>query len=163
MNCQTKLRINHLTAVKSVAILESNANLNFYTWKKKYSVVTPVGAPVAWRPRIIDTAVATPQAKMLGFESDVMDLRNHKYVCWIDTRLSCRVWMLEEWNISSELSLLFAHKYQIRHQWLVFLKCEVDIRTSRLGHSWLGAGLVHPTLRSRLRPKSVDFHDAENR
>ncbi|GFX13737.1 DUF4817 domain-containing protein [Trichonephila clavipes] len=34
MNCQTKLRINHLTAVKSVAILESNANLNFYTWKK---------------------------------------------------------------------------------------------------------------------------------
>ncbi|GFW96050.1 hypothetical protein TNCV_957641 [Trichonephila clavipes] len=29
-----KLRINHLTAVKSVAILESNANLNFYTWKK---------------------------------------------------------------------------------------------------------------------------------
>ncbi|GFU86359.1 alpha-2 adrenergic receptor [Trichonephila clavipes] len=30
MNCQTKLRINHLTAVKSVAILESNANLNFY-------------------------------------------------------------------------------------------------------------------------------------
>ncbi|GFX98035.1 alpha-2 adrenergic receptor [Trichonephila clavipes] len=34
MNCQTKLRINHLTAVKSVAILESNANLNFYTWEK---------------------------------------------------------------------------------------------------------------------------------
>ncbi|GFU07676.1 alpha-2 adrenergic receptor [Trichonephila clavipes] len=34
MNCQTKLRINHLTAVKSVAILESNANLNFYTGKK---------------------------------------------------------------------------------------------------------------------------------
>ncbi|GFV60246.1 alpha-2 adrenergic receptor [Trichonephila clavipes] len=34
MNCQTKLRINHLTAVKSVAILESNSNLNFYTWKK---------------------------------------------------------------------------------------------------------------------------------
>ncbi|GFW12567.1 hypothetical protein TNCV_818191 [Trichonephila clavipes] len=34
MNCQTKLRINRLTAVKSVAILESNANLNFYTWKK---------------------------------------------------------------------------------------------------------------------------------
>ncbi|GFV53999.1 alpha-2 adrenergic receptor [Trichonephila clavipes] len=34
MNCQTKLRINHLTAVKSAAILESNANLNFYTWKK---------------------------------------------------------------------------------------------------------------------------------
>ncbi|GFS54146.1 alpha-2 adrenergic receptor [Trichonephila clavipes] len=31
MNCQTKLRINHLTAVKSVAILESNANLIFYT------------------------------------------------------------------------------------------------------------------------------------
>ncbi|GFW47982.1 alpha-2 adrenergic receptor [Trichonephila clavipes] len=31
MNCQTKLRINHLTAVKSVAILESNVNLNFYT------------------------------------------------------------------------------------------------------------------------------------
>ncbi|GFU88270.1 hypothetical protein TNCV_846631 [Trichonephila clavipes] len=26
MNCQTKLRINHLAAVKSVAILESNAN-----------------------------------------------------------------------------------------------------------------------------------------
>ncbi|GFX99688.1 alpha-2 adrenergic receptor [Trichonephila clavipes] len=34
MNYQTKLRINHLTAIKSVAILESNANLNFYTWKK---------------------------------------------------------------------------------------------------------------------------------
>ncbi|GFY20719.1 retrovirus-related Pol polyprotein from transposon 17.6 [Trichonephila clavipes] len=34
MNYQTKLRINHLTAVKSVAILESNANLSFYTWKK---------------------------------------------------------------------------------------------------------------------------------
>ncbi|GFW09847.1 uncharacterized protein TNCV_4251761 [Trichonephila clavipes] len=34
MNCQTKLRINHLTAVKSVAIFGSNANLNFYTWKK---------------------------------------------------------------------------------------------------------------------------------
>ncbi|GFX48284.1 alpha-2 adrenergic receptor [Trichonephila clavipes] len=34
MNCQTQLRINHLTAVKSVVILESNANLNFYTWKK---------------------------------------------------------------------------------------------------------------------------------
>ncbi|GFT28812.1 HTH_Tnp_Tc3_2 domain-containing protein [Trichonephila clavipes] len=34
MNCQTKLRINHLTAVKSVANLESDANLNFYTWKK---------------------------------------------------------------------------------------------------------------------------------
>ncbi|GFV15487.1 alpha-2 adrenergic receptor [Trichonephila clavipes] len=34
MNCQTKLRINHLTAVKSVTILESNANLNFCTWKK---------------------------------------------------------------------------------------------------------------------------------
>ncbi|GFW53784.1 alpha-2 adrenergic receptor [Trichonephila clavipes] len=34
INCQTKLRINHLTAVKLVAILESNANLNFYTWKK---------------------------------------------------------------------------------------------------------------------------------
>ncbi|GFT53596.1 alpha-2 adrenergic receptor [Trichonephila clavipes] len=31
MNCQTKLRINHLTVVKSVAILESNANVNFYT------------------------------------------------------------------------------------------------------------------------------------
>ncbi|GFU53519.1 alpha-2 adrenergic receptor [Trichonephila clavipes] len=31
MNCQTKLRINHLTAVNSVAILESNANLNFFT------------------------------------------------------------------------------------------------------------------------------------
>ncbi|GFX67518.1 alpha-2 adrenergic receptor [Trichonephila clavipes] len=29
MNCQNKLRINPLTAVKSVAILESNANLNF--------------------------------------------------------------------------------------------------------------------------------------
>ncbi|GFY34707.1 alpha-2 adrenergic receptor [Trichonephila clavipes] len=42
MNCQTKLRINHLTAVKSVAILESNANLNFYTWKKNtlYNDVT---------------------------------------------------------------------------------------------------------------------------
>ncbi|GFW34001.1 uncharacterized protein TNCV_286851 [Trichonephila clavipes] len=26
MNCQTKLRINHLTAIKSVAILESNGN-----------------------------------------------------------------------------------------------------------------------------------------
>ncbi|GFY12376.1 alpha-2 adrenergic receptor [Trichonephila clavipes] len=36
MNCQTKLRINHLTAVKSVAILESIANLNFYTWKKTF-------------------------------------------------------------------------------------------------------------------------------
>ncbi|GFW85765.1 alpha-2 adrenergic receptor [Trichonephila clavipes] len=34
MNCQTKLRINRLTAVKSVTILESNANLNFYTWAK---------------------------------------------------------------------------------------------------------------------------------
>ncbi|GFU63070.1 hypothetical protein TNCV_4123111 [Trichonephila clavipes] len=34
MNCQTKLRINHLTAVKLVAILESNANLNFYIWKR---------------------------------------------------------------------------------------------------------------------------------
>ncbi|GFU33831.1 hypothetical protein TNCV_2169921 [Trichonephila clavipes] len=31
MNCQTKLRINHFTAVKSFTILESNANLNFYT------------------------------------------------------------------------------------------------------------------------------------
>ena len=31
MNCQTKLRINHLTAVKSVAILKSIANLKFYT------------------------------------------------------------------------------------------------------------------------------------
>ncbi|GFS75478.1 alpha-2 adrenergic receptor [Trichonephila clavipes] len=31
MNCETKLRINHLTAVKSVAILGSNANLKFYT------------------------------------------------------------------------------------------------------------------------------------
>ncbi|GFU80738.1 alpha-2 adrenergic receptor [Trichonephila clavipes] len=39
MNCQTKLRINHLTAVKSVAVLESNANLNFYTWKKKHSLL----------------------------------------------------------------------------------------------------------------------------
>ncbi|GFT97955.1 alpha-2 adrenergic receptor [Trichonephila clavipes] len=38
MNCQTKLRINHLTVVKSVAILESNANLNFYTWGKKHSL-----------------------------------------------------------------------------------------------------------------------------
>ncbi|CAH1978865.1 unnamed protein product [Acanthoscelides obtectus] len=34
MNCQTKLRINHLTAVKSVAIFTSNANLKFYTSKK---------------------------------------------------------------------------------------------------------------------------------
>ncbi|GFT63675.1 alpha-2 adrenergic receptor [Trichonephila clavipes] len=34
MNCQTKLRINHLTAAKSVSILESNANLNFCTWEK---------------------------------------------------------------------------------------------------------------------------------
>ncbi|GFW46420.1 alpha-2 adrenergic receptor [Trichonephila clavipes] len=33
MNCLTKLRINHLTAV---AILESNANLNFYTWRKNH-------------------------------------------------------------------------------------------------------------------------------
>ncbi|GFX89228.1 alpha-2 adrenergic receptor [Trichonephila clavipes] len=41
MNCQTKLRINHLTAVKSVAILESNANLNFYTWKKNSLVSKP--------------------------------------------------------------------------------------------------------------------------
>ncbi|GFV12666.1 alpha-2 adrenergic receptor [Trichonephila clavipes] len=41
MNCQTKLRINLLTAVKSVFILESNANLNFYTWKKKHSLQTP--------------------------------------------------------------------------------------------------------------------------
>ncbi|GFV44528.1 uncharacterized protein TNCV_3287101 [Trichonephila clavipes] len=39
MNCQTKLRINHLTAVKSVAILESNANLNFYTWKKTFFTI----------------------------------------------------------------------------------------------------------------------------
>ncbi|GFV83119.1 alpha-2 adrenergic receptor [Trichonephila clavipes] len=38
MNCQTKPRINHLTAVKSIAILESNANLNFSTWKKKHSI-----------------------------------------------------------------------------------------------------------------------------
>ncbi|GFS85835.1 alpha-2 adrenergic receptor [Trichonephila clavipes] len=38
MNCQTKLRINPLPAVKSVAILESNANLNFHTWKKKHSL-----------------------------------------------------------------------------------------------------------------------------
>ncbi|GFX02215.1 alpha-2 adrenergic receptor [Trichonephila clavipes] len=30
-NCQTKLRLNHLTAVKSVAILESKSNLNFYS------------------------------------------------------------------------------------------------------------------------------------
>ncbi|GFX84981.1 hypothetical protein TNCV_4998101 [Trichonephila clavipes] len=49
MNCQTKLRINHLTAVKSVAILESNANLNFYTWKKKHSVVLDPRSP----PRVI--------------------------------------------------------------------------------------------------------------
>ncbi|GFS50645.1 uncharacterized protein TNCV_2042261 [Trichonephila clavipes] len=39
MNCQTKLRINHLTAFKSVAILESNANLNFYTWKKTLFII----------------------------------------------------------------------------------------------------------------------------
>ncbi|GFU38603.1 alpha-2 adrenergic receptor [Trichonephila clavipes] len=40
MNCQTKLRINHLAGVKLVAILESNANLNFYTWKKKHPLLT---------------------------------------------------------------------------------------------------------------------------
>ncbi|GFS64951.1 alpha-2 adrenergic receptor [Trichonephila clavipes] len=40
MNFQTKLRINHLIAVKSVAILESNANLNFYTWKKTLFTIT---------------------------------------------------------------------------------------------------------------------------
>ncbi|GFY13120.1 alpha-2 adrenergic receptor [Trichonephila clavipes] len=28
MNCETKLRINHLTAVKSVAILENGSELN---------------------------------------------------------------------------------------------------------------------------------------
>ncbi|GFY24270.1 uncharacterized protein TNCV_1013191 [Trichonephila clavipes] len=39
MNCQTKLRINHLTAVKSIAILESNANLKLLYLKKKHSVV----------------------------------------------------------------------------------------------------------------------------
>ncbi|GFV08098.1 alpha-2 adrenergic receptor [Trichonephila clavipes] len=45
MNCQTKLRINHLTAVKSVAILDSNANLNFYTWKKStLNYVLPVNS-----------------------------------------------------------------------------------------------------------------------
>ncbi|GFY20563.1 alpha-2 adrenergic receptor [Trichonephila clavipes] len=39
MNCQTKLRISHLTAVKSVAILESNTNLNFYAWKKTLFII----------------------------------------------------------------------------------------------------------------------------
>ena len=34
INCQTKVRINHLTAVKSVAILSNNTNLKFYTSKK---------------------------------------------------------------------------------------------------------------------------------
>ncbi|GFS84801.1 uncharacterized protein TNCV_2956961 [Trichonephila clavipes] len=42
MNCQTKLRINHLTAVKSVAILESNANLDFYTWREKNTLYNPL-------------------------------------------------------------------------------------------------------------------------
>ncbi|GFX37645.1 hypothetical protein TNCV_3201681 [Trichonephila clavipes] len=32
-----KLRINRITAIKSVAILECNANLN-YSWKKKHSL-----------------------------------------------------------------------------------------------------------------------------
>ncbi|GFW45443.1 alpha-2 adrenergic receptor [Trichonephila clavipes] len=43
MNCQTKLRINHVTAVKSVAILESNANLNFYTWNKTLFIRNTMG------------------------------------------------------------------------------------------------------------------------
>ncbi|GFU36265.1 hypothetical protein TNCV_559071 [Trichonephila clavipes] len=30
-------------------------------------------------------------------------------------------------------------------------------------HGWVVAGLLHPRLRVRPRPKSVDFHDAENR
>ncbi|GFU93433.1 hypothetical protein TNCV_2728201 [Trichonephila clavipes] len=34
-------------------------------------------------------------------------------------------------------------------------------RHGRLG--WFVAGLPHPRLRVRFRPKSVDFHDAENR
>ncbi|GFW43519.1 hypothetical protein TNCV_4768721 [Trichonephila clavipes] len=42
MNRQTKLRINPLTAVKSVTILESNANLNFYTWKKTLRTMAPL-------------------------------------------------------------------------------------------------------------------------
>ncbi|GFX66788.1 hypothetical protein TNCV_3048861 [Trichonephila clavipes] len=28
---------------------------------------------------------------------------------------------------------------------------------------WFVAGFLHPRLRGRLRPKSMDFHDAENR
>ncbi|GFW94784.1 alpha-2 adrenergic receptor [Trichonephila clavipes] len=47
MNCRTKLRINHLTAVKSVAILESNANLNYYTWGKKHSLVKMGGTGIS--------------------------------------------------------------------------------------------------------------------
>ncbi|GFU40750.1 uncharacterized protein TNCV_3231071 [Trichonephila clavipes] len=51
MNCQTKLRINHLAAVKSVAILESNANFNFYTWKKTLFISVRLVAEALDLPR----------------------------------------------------------------------------------------------------------------
>ncbi|PRD37183.1 UNVERIFIED_CONTAM: hypothetical protein NCL1_06500 [Trichonephila clavipes] len=35
MNCQTKLRINHLTAVKSFAILEREGNQQYFRVKPK--------------------------------------------------------------------------------------------------------------------------------
>ncbi|GFU68535.1 alpha-2 adrenergic receptor [Trichonephila clavipes] len=83
MNCQTKLRINHLTAVKSVAILKSNANLNFSTWKKKKHSLEGCGSEINsaldhdTRCRASaakhNATVQQPSPRCLKFESDHRD------------------------------------------------------------------------------------------
>ncbi|GFX22057.1 DDE_3 domain-containing protein [Trichonephila clavipes] len=73
MNCQTKLRINHLTAVKSVAILESNANLNFYIPGKKHSD---------------DHSIQTMSVDGAGSHNDEAHFWLNGYV----NKQNCRIW-----------------------------------------------------------------------
>ncbi|GFV62255.1 hypothetical protein TNCV_985191 [Trichonephila clavipes] len=56
MNCQTKLRINHLTAVKSVAILESNEHI--------------FGGDQGYTPEIMDEILTTARNLELEVNED---------------------------------------------------------------------------------------------
>ncbi|GFT60904.1 alpha-2 adrenergic receptor [Trichonephila clavipes] len=79
MNCQTKLRINHLTAVKSVAILESNANLNFYTWKKKHSLQR-----IKWAGHVITMNEDSTTKKRFNAQPIGTRRKGRPNLIWID-------------------------------------------------------------------------------
>ncbi|GFY32350.1 uncharacterized protein TNCV_3558581 [Trichonephila clavipes] len=75
MNCQTKLRINHLTAVKSVAILE-NASFDGLRWSILYEDTLTHNRRCSRRQRIdeadISTRVAVDQRSVNCLEEAIL-------------------------------------------------------------------------------------------